>query len=540
MIPMPDKSSSFPKGQVIYQIYPRSFKDTDGDGIGDLSGMIEKLDYVQELGATAIWINPIHKSPMADFGYDISDYYQIDPLFGTLEQYERLLKEAHLKHIQVIMDLVVNHTSDQHAWFQESRSSRDNPKRDWYVWKDAQADGSPPNNWLSVFGGTAWEFDNHTKQYFLHSFLKEQPDLNWQNPEVREAIKAVIRYWLDKGVDGLRMDAVYWYSKDPDFKNDPTNPDYRPAVDGPYDRLRHIYSKHGPFLYDYLNELVAVLKQYESRYMITELSPHHYNHTVGDYINTYQKIDPLILAPFNFMFLSLPWDAQRFQRKINAFQAALKLEYTPIYLFGNHDQPRLASRIGHDAAAAAALLLLTLPGTAVIYYGEEIGMENVSIPKDLIKDTWELNIPNLSKGRDPERSPMQWSSDEFGGFSTAVPWLPLAASYIECNIQKQLADPASLLNLYKHLLTLRKRSVVLKNGDYLPMHFENPNLFGFSRSFQNQTWATIINFSHKESAIIKLNGKIVVCTVSHIEHNNVMQPLEGRVIEIQEHARYAN
>lgn len=528
---MSDKPSSFPKGQVIYQIYPRSFKDTDANGIGDLNGIIEKLDYVHELGATAIWINPIHKSPMADFGYDISDYYEIDPIFGTLEQYDRLLEKAHQKHIQVIMDLVVNHTSSQHAWFQDSRLSRDNPKRDWYVWKDPQPDGSPPNNWLSAFGGSAWEFDAHTKQYYLHSFLEEQPDLNWQNPAVREAIKTVIRHWLDKGVDGLRMDAVYWYSKDPDFQNDPPNPDYQPGIDGPYDQLRHVYSKHGPFLYDYLNEIVAVLKEYDDRYMITELSPHHYTHTVGDYINTYEKTDPSILAPFNFMLLGLPWEAERFQTKINAFQAALKPEYTPVYLYGNHDQPRLASRIGLDATAAAALLLMSLPGTAVIYYGEEIGMENVSIPKERLRDTWALNVPDLGKGRDPERSPMQWSSDEFGGFSKVRPWLPLASSYIERNVDAQLTDPNSLLNLYKHLLSLRNRSLVLKNGDYAPLHFENTSLFGFTRTYQGQTLTTIINFSNSTAIDTPINGKVLASTHPDKKQDNTLRPLEGLIIE---------
>ena len=524
-------ASAFPKGQVIYQIYPRSFKDSNGDGIGDLGGVIEKLDYVADLGATAIWLNPIQKSPMADFGYDISDYYQIDPLFGTLEQYEALLELAHQKKLQIIMDLAMNHTSDQHDWFLESRSSKDNPKRDWYIWKDPQADGTPPNNWLSEFGGSAWEHDATTGQYYLHSFLKQQPDLNWQNPEVREAIKSVLKFWLDKGVDGFRLDAVYWYSKDPDFRNDPINLEYKPGVDTPYDELKHIYSKRGLELYNYLNELVEVVKKYDNRFLLTELSPHHYTHTVGDYLNIYQQSNPAILAPLNFILLPLPWQADRFQSKIDSFQAGLEPEDNPVYLLGNHDQRRLASRIGLQATAAAAVLLLTLPGTVVIYYGDELGMENAKIAKEQLHDEWELNVPHLGKGRDPERTPMQWSPNTFSDFSTSTPWLPLAASYKLRNVSTESADPNSLLNLNKKLLSLKKASAVLLNGTYTPLKLDHPQLFGFMRSFEGKSMATIVNFSDSASLSYTLEGSVILSTQPSNTQSTILLPNEARLIE---------
>ena len=313
--------SAFTEGLVIYEIYPRSFMDSSGDGIGDLKGIISKLNYLQELGVSAIWLCPIYPSPMIDFGYDISDHKAIDPLFGTLEDLDQLIKESHKRGIKLILDLVVNHTSDQHQWFKEARVSKTNDKRNWYVWRDKNASGGPPNNWLSVFGGSAWEYDQATDQYYLHSFATQQPDLNWDNINVRHAIKDIMHFWLKRGVDGFRVDAASWFAKDPDFADDPLNPaitiDHPPS--NAYDRLLHTHSMAQPRLYEYLRELCDVLEEYDDRFMIIEA---HFDmlYDVDSYVTFYENIDNRVAAPFNFIDLYLPWSASSFKEFFDEFQ----------------------------------------------------------------------------------------------------------------------------------------------------------------------------------------------------------------------------
>ncbi|MGH7141857.1 MAG: alpha-glucosidase [Candidatus Saccharimonadales bacterium] len=525
------KASAFPPGLTVYQIYPRSFKDSNNDGIGDLLGIISKLDYIKDLGVDAIWLCPIFPSPMVDFGYDISEYQDVDPIFGNLSDLERLIEQAHKRGIRILLDLVANHTSDQHEWFRQSKSSRDNPKRSWYIWRDGQTGDQPPNNWLALFGGSAWEFDPLTRQYYMHSFAKQQPDLNWQNEEVRQAIKQVMNFWLKKGVDGFRMDAVNFYAKDPSFSDDPVNPAFNAHRDSPYDQLLHYKSMGQPKMFDYLRELTGVLESYGDRFMILEAS-FSILFDVTSYINFYRNTDTRVASPFNFIDLYLPWDAINFQRFINDFQGRMLPSYTPVYMTGNHDRPRLATRIGADSIKAAAVLFLTLPGASVIYYGEEIGMENSDIAISHTQDVYEKNIPGLGLGRDPERTPMQWSNAPNAGFSGHEPWLPIGQNYLDCNVQAEIQVKNSVLNLYKVLVSLRSGSDAISKGTYQPLELTHPDLLGFIREYKRHKLAIVINFSKAHPAPCIVNGKLILSTYGESVAQNLLQPLEARILEL--------
>ena len=519
--------SAFSADTVIYQIYPRSFNDSDDNGIGDLPGITSKLDYLSDLGITTIWLSPIYRSPMIDFGYDVSDYCAIDPMFGSLANLDHLIAQTHKRGMRIIMDLVVNHTSDQHDWFKASRKSRDNPKRDWYIWKDPAPDGGPPNNWLSAFGGSAWEFDAHTSQYYLHSFAKEQPDLNWQNQAVRRAMKDIMRFWLDKGVDGFRVDAVYWLGKDPLFRDDLKNPHYNPKKQSSYESLLHTHSKRNEVLYSYLKELSRVVKRYRHRMLVTEAYPHR-RFRYRSYLRFYEKIDPKVLAPFNFEGIFLPWEARAFQKYIDGFQGRLRQHYVPVYAMSNHDKPRIAARFGRQEARTIAMLLLTLPGIPTIYYGDEIGLDGVSIAKGQERDPF---VFGASGNRDASRTPMQWTPGKNAGFSNTTPWLPVAKDYRIYNVEHETADPHSLLSLYKNLLDLRAESKVLKRGGYRPLKLEHPDLFGFVRAYRRNRLALIINFSRTKTLPIPVTGKTILST-HNPNHTDSLKPLEARIISL--------
>lgn len=522
--------SRFPDGLVVYQIYPRSFKDSNNDGIGDLKGIISKLDYLADLGVNAIWLCPVYSSPMIDGGYDVSDYENVDPTFGSLKDLDTLIAQAARRNIQVLLDIVANHTSDKHAWFIESRSSLDNPKRNWYVWKDPTDSSSEPNNWLSVFGGPAWEYDPHTKQYYLHSFAKQQPDLNWQNPEVRQAMKNAMRFWLDRGIAGFRMDAVDWYAKDASLRDDLPNPAYNPSIDSPYNMLLHRHSKGQKEIYKYLQELSDVLLAYPDRYMLIEA---HFDTLPGpqQFVDFYRKIDTRVAAPFNFSNLYLPWEAKRFETCINTFQSRLRPQDTPVYVSGSHDRTRLATRFGMGATRAAAMLFLTLPGIAVIYNGEEIGMENVQINTTSTQDIIERSITGRGQGRDGERTPMQWSSSRNAGFSDHTPWLPISSNYLTTNVQTEESQPDSLLNLYRQLINLRHTSPAIKIGTYQPLPTNHADLFAYLRIGGQQKLTVIINFSRSKSAPCPIVGEMLLSTHSS-QVNTPLQPLEGRILQI--------
>lgn len=487
---------------AIYQIYPRSFQDSNGDGVGDLQGIIRRLPYlkgeVDSLGVDAVWFSPFFPSPMADFGYDVQDYCDIDPLFGSLADFQQLIAEAHQRAIKVMIDFVPNHSSEEHQWFQESKSSRDNPKRDYYVWRDAKPDGSPPNNWLSIFGGSAWQWDEATGQYYLHTFLKEQPDWNWANPAVRQEMQRILRFWFDMGVDGIRADAVRWISKDEHYRDDPLNPAFidGPSAD-PYASMLHVHSRFGPHLFSYLRELTDVVAEYNDRIMIFEDYPDGVFTTRDQYLGFY-GINPRVSMPFNFEGIGREFSAPSFRHFITEFQGFLDPnEHTPVYCFGNHDQPRLVSRVGERQARLLAVLQATLPGLPVVYYGDELGMKNAIIRPEEEQDPLNLIKPGLNQGRDPERTPMQWDSSPFAGFSTTKPWLPLAGQHETCNIATLSQKNDSFLSLYRWLLDFRARSETLTHGGYETLDMTNPHVFSFARMHGNEQLLVVLNFSNR-------------------------------------------
>jgi alpha-glucosidase len=525
----------------IYQIYPRSFKDSNDDGIGDLNGITSKLDYIKDgpssLGIGAIWISPFFASPMADFGYDVSDYQAVDPIFGTLDDFKRLLTEAHKRDIKVMIDYVPNHTSNQHAWFQESKGSRDNPKRDWYVWRDPKADGTPPSNWLSVFGGSAWEYDETTKQYYLHSFLKEQPDLNWDNPEVRAAMMGVLDFWLNMGVDGIRADAVRWLSKDLVLLEDnPPNPEYKEG-DDPYQSQRQLRSRYGDSIYEYLHQMGETVAKYPDRIILFEDYIDPRMNREAQYVGMYSAY-PEVAAPFNFEGMSTPYNASAFSDFISNFESLLGNELRPFYCFSNHDKPRLISRVGEKQAKLIAMLQLTLPGIPVIYYGDELGMHNVDIPASAVRDPFERNVPGIGLGRDPERTPMQWSSELNAGFSDATPWLPLSPDSSERNVKTEFSDPYSWLTLYRTLLQLR-RMKALHTGDYSGWSGSTEQVFGFIRKKGREEILVILNMSDNPATTEGIGGEVLYSTHPEVEwigENGItLAPHQGVVVRRSVH-----
>lgn len=479
------------KTAVIYQIYPRSFMDANGDGVGDLQGITDRLDYLQWLGVHAIWISPIYPSPMADFGYDIADYTGIDARFGTMADFDKLLQEAHHRGLKVILDLVPNHTSDRHPWFIESKSSKDSPKRDWYIWRDGKADGSPPNNWKSVFGGNAWEWDDSTQQYYYHGFLKEQPDLNWWNPAVREAMFNVMRFWLDKGVDGFRVDVIWHLIKDRQLRDNPANPDYNESQ-STYNQLIPAYSTDQPEVYRIVKLMRKVVDDYENKLIIGEVYL-----PLNKLMAYYGPQNNGVHMPFNFQLLSLPWHAQEIAAAIDQYEGALPANGWPNWVLSNHDKPRLASRVGEHQARVAAMLLLTLRGTPTLYYGDEIGMRDVAIPAEEQQDPQGLNMPEKDLSRDPCRTPMQWSSAPYAGFSAVKPWLRVDRRYPRHNVEQQRGNPYSILNLYRELIALRDKEPALNRGTYTPVHANDQYLAYQRDSPEGDSFFIMLNLSSR-------------------------------------------
>jgi len=444
---------------IIYQVYPRSFMDSNGDGVGDLRGLISRLDYLRGLGVDAVWLSPIFPSPMKDFGYDVSDYTGIHPLFGTLEDFDLLIREAHAQKIKLVLDFVPNHTSDQHPWFIESRSSRDNPKRDWYIWRDPAPSGGPPNNWLSNCGGSAWEYDPKTEQYYYHAFLREQPDLNWRNSQVIEAMLNVLRFWLERGVDGFRVDVLWHLIKDEQFRDNPVNPDWREGAD-PYQRLLELHTTDQAEVHAVVTRMRRLVDQYQDRVLIGEIYL-----PVERLVQYYGVNLSGVQVPFNFQLLLAKWHARDIARIISQYEAALPKGGWPNWVLGNHDRPRIVSRVGSKQARVAAMLLLTLRGTPTLYYGDEIGMHDVEIPPEKVQDPFEKNVPGRGLGRDPQRTPMQWSAAKNAGFTAGKPWLPIAEDYAQNNVEAERDDPFSILSLYMQLINVRRGEPALEVGE---------------------------------------------------------------------------
>ncbi|MBF9254040.1 DUF3459 domain-containing protein [Pontibacter sp. 172403-2] len=489
---------------IIYQVYPRSFKDASGDGTGDLQGIMQKLDYLAWLGVDAVWVSPIYPSPMDDFGYDITDYTGIEPLFGSMQDFDELLHLIHQKGMKLILDLVPNHTSYLHPWFKESRSSRDNPRRDWYIWRDPAPDGGPPNNWQSVFGGSGWEWDEETGQYYYHAFLKEQPDLNWRNPDVKKAMFDVMRFWLEKGVDGFRVDVIWHLMKDHLFRDNPPNPDY---IEGEPDIKRYLnaYSEDQPGVHDIIAGMRKVMDPYGERLLIGEIYL-----PIGRLVTYYGKEGAGVHLPFNFQLIQVAWDAESIYALVNEYEGSLLPGNWPNWVLGNHDKDRVLSRIGEQQARLAAVLLLTLRGTPTMYYGDEIGMHDVHIPPERIQDPKELTMPGYS--RDPQRTPMQWSNAAYAGFSETEPWLPLADDYQARNVETEKEAAGSMLSLYKRLIEVRKQEPALQVGDFIPLGLQG-QLMVFKRIHNGAGVLVAINFG-KEKAVYqsetKLQGEILI------------------------------
>jgi alpha-glucosidase len=509
---------------VIYEIYPRSFQDSNGDGIGDLLGIQRRLDYLVGLGVDAIWISPFYPSPMADFGYDVADYCGVDPIFGTLEDFDRLLAEVHRRGLRMILDFVPNHTSDQHPWFLESRSSRDNLKRDWYLWRDE------PNNWLSHFGGSGWEYDEATRQYYYHSFLKQQPDLNWRNPEVKAAMFDALRFWLQKGVDGFRVDVMWLMIKDDQYRDNPPNPAYRMGQPSNH-RLLPVYNSDRPEVHALVAEMRSVVDQFPKRVLIGEIYL-----PVQQLVTYYGKDLTGANLPFNFQLLHCAWSAAAVAQVITDYYSALPDGAWPNWVLGNHDTPRIASRIGARQARIAAMLLLSLPGTLTLYYGEEIGMCNVPISPEEVKDPAEKNEPGLGQGRDPERTPMPWDHSHNAGFTTGWPWLPLGDQHEIVNVAAQSRDAYSILWLYRRLIRLRREHPTLVSGRLHDISAES-NVLRFKRSSATQTLQVLLNMGAGSAHIGTEEGIVLASTYLDREHQKLGGAIdlrfgEGLIVEL--------
>ncbi len=494
---------------VIYQIYPRSFMDTNGDGIGDLEGIIDKLDYLQDLGVDALWLSPVYPSPDVDFGYDVTDYCAIDPKFGSMRDFDRFLSQAHKLNIHIIMDLVLNHTSDQHPWFQESRSSHDNKYRDYYIWKDPKPNGTPPNNWLSIFGGSGWEFDQQTGQYYFHHFFREQPDLNWRNPEVRKDMLDVLRFWLEKGVDGFRLDVFSAYFKDAEFRDDPK----KLLGLRKYDRLIHEYDADRPEMIPLLKEIRELLEGYPERYAVGET-----------FMATFEKAalycgDDLLHAAFSFDdFINGPWKASRFRKAIKTWEKTLEGKCWPNYVLNNHDVKRSTTRYSDnendERSKVAATMLLTLRGTPFMYYGEEIGMREGKFTKSEILDPVGIYYWPFYKGRDGCRTPMQWNSLENAGFSFATPWLPTNSDYKKRNVEEQRREKASLFNFYKQLLKLRKDHAALMRGDLEMATVVPRNTLAYFRCLPEEQAMIALNFGQEQKRVDLVKNGAANCELA--------------------------
>ncbi|HEX8830846.1 MAG TPA: alpha-amylase family glycosyl hydrolase [Longimicrobium sp.] len=514
------------KRGVIYQVYPRSYQDTDGDGVGDLRGIRARLDHLEWLGIDAVWISPFYPSPMVDFGYDVTDHRGVDPRFGTLADFDALVEEAHARGIRVILDYIPNHTSDQHPWFRESRSSREDPRRDWYIWRDPAPGGGPPNNWLSAFGGSAWTLDEATGQYYLHSFLREQPDLNWRNPAVEAEMLEVIRFWMERGADGVRVDAVQKVIKDEALRDDPPNPAYRPGIDDPYDAQLRTLSGDRPEVHDVIARMRRVTDAYPQRVLIGEI----YN-AIERLMPYYGRGGAGCHFPYNFQLIKLPWDARAIDQAVRGYEALLPPGAWPNWVLGNHDRHRVASRVGPAQARVAAMLLFTLRGTPTLYYGDEIGMKDVPIPPERVQDPWEKNLPGQGLGRDPERTPMQWDSSPGAGFTTGEPWLPVAEDFAAVNVAAQRDDPVSLLTLHRRLIALRRAEPALVLGTWAPVDAEG-GVLAYLREGEGNRFLVALNLGESPARLAgEWAGEVALSTHPEREGGAVRGAVELRGAE---------
>lgn len=532
---------------VVYQIYPRSFQDSNGDGIGDLRGIIQRIPYLVDLGVDAVWLSPFYPSPMKDFGYDVADYCGVDPMFGSLEDFDQMLSEFHRNQVRVIVDLVPNHSSDEHVWFQESASSRESSKRDWYIWRDASTDGGPPNNWSSFFGGPAWSWHEPTGQFYMHQFHSGQPELNYRNPDVVEAMKAAMRFWLDRGVDGFRTDVAWTLLKDEQFRDEPLNSDWD-GVD-PHGRLEHIYTQDVPGIHDLMKVFRSVVDEYDEKVFIGEIY-------LPDekLVSYYGDADDEFHLPFNFSLVSNPdWSAASVRTLVEDYLSSLPVGACQNWVLNNHDRVRLATRAGEDQVKVSALLLLSLGGCTTLYYGEEIGMPNGDIPVDKIQDPWALQVPDKAHifGRDPVRTPMHWDQSPSAGFSEGEAWLPVQSNLSRVSVEAQRGSADSALEFYRTLMEYRRRNPAFVDSKASFDGFdrdEDSDLlvfrkFGDTGPEAEQKWLVILNMSSKSHVFQgseSFEAQVVACASGRycenqrLDLNSEMQiqPNEALLLEL--------
>ncbi|MGH8032218.1 MAG: alpha-glucosidase family protein [Luteimonas sp.] len=526
------------RGAVIYQIYPRSFMDTDGNGIGDLPGIINRLGYVASLGVDAIWISPFFKSPMADFGYDIADYCDVDPLFGTLDDVDRLLAKAHGLGIRVMIDQVLSHTSIEHAWFRESRSSRDNPKADWYVWADAKPDGSPPNNWMSLFGGVAWTWEPRRGQYFLHNFLASQPDLNFHNPQVRAATLDNVRFWLERGIDGLRLDAINFCFHDPLLRdNPPRPPELRVgrgfSPDNPYAFQYHVHNNTQPQNLAFLEELRTLVDAFPGATTLGEISSDDSLSTMAEYVG-----DARLHMGYSFELLTNDFSVAHIRDTVTALESRMPRGW-PCWAISNHDVQRAVTRWGRgdgatDSFAQLLLALVTsLRGSVCLYQGEELGLTEADVPFESLQDPYGVAFwPNF-KGRDGCRTPMPWNGDAHAGFSCTSPWLPLPEQHRARSVSAQEANPDSVLHATRRLLRWRSTQPALQWGDIHMLDSAEPVL-AFVRTFDNERLLVAFNLSNDAQTFTLPSGMHVVAVLA--DHGLQSGRLDGDMLHLPAHA----
>jgi alpha-glucosidase len=531
--PPRDATSRWWESGVVYQVYPRSFQDSDGDGVGDLAGIEQRLDHIAGLGVDAIWLSPFYPSPMADFGYDVADYCDVDPLFGALADFDRLLAAVHARGLKLILDYVPNHSSDQHPWFADSRASRGSAKRDWYIWRDPGPNG-PPNNWISDFGGSAWEYDPPSGQYYYHAFLKQQPDLNWRNPDLRRAMIDVLRFWLDRGVDGFRMDVLWHIIKAEGLPDNPANPAYLPEMGEKFSLLQ-LHSTDQPEVHAAIADMRALADHYGGggeRVLIGEIC------LPLDKLMTYYGGEdrPGVHLPFNFELIEASWNARTLANFIDSYEAALPPGGWPNWVLGSHDARRVAGRLGAPQARVAAMLLLTLRGTPTLYQGDEIGIGDIAISPDRLRDPRELREPGLGLGRDPARTPMAWDGSGHGGFSSTEPWLPLHADWPLRNVAAQTDDPRSMLTLYRTLLALRRAHPALAIGRYHPVAAEG-DVLAYERRHGAERLLVLLNLGAGEAPMpaVPNGARILLSTLDAspaIDRRPTLLPDEGLILAL--------
>ncbi|HWV14585.1 MAG TPA: alpha-glucosidase family protein [Cellvibrio sp.] len=502
------------RGAVIYQVYPRSLMDSNGDGIGDLPGVISKLDYIASLGVDAIWISPFFKSPMKDFGYDISDYRAIDGIFGSLADFDQLIAEAHTRNIKIIIDQVLSHTSDQHAWFEESRESKTNSKADWYVWADAKPDGTPPNNWLAIFGGSAWEWEPRRCQYYLHNFLKSQPDLNYHCDAVRAQMLEEVEFWLQRGVDGVRLDAINFCFHDKELRNNPVNPPEQRkgrgfSADNPYAYQLHVYDNTRPENFAFLESLRELMNRYPGTVTLGEIGSEDSLKTMAEYTAGNVRLH----MAYSFELLVDKISARYIRQTVEALEENLA-EGWPCWAFGNHDVPRVMSRWGGakqspDMAKMLNKLLLSLRGSVCSYQGEELGLTEASIAQHELQDPYGITFWPRFKGRDGCRTPMPWvATEKHAGFSTAKTWLPVSPTHLPLAVDVQTSSADSILNSYRQFIAWRKKQPALLLGD-IEFLDAPENVLLFIRRSEQQVILAAFNLSD-ETVVFQLEKSLSV------------------------------